>query len=295
MRLTRVLAVALLAAAPARADVARRRSAVVDVVQKVAPAVVFIGTEQVVDRRMRGSQLEEFFFGEGGSRTQRQTVAVARLGSDHRRRGDHRHQRPRHPRRLRSARGARRRPAARRRGGGDRRQQRPRRAPGRLEDALARGEAGHLGGSDDRRDGGGDRQPLRPEPRRSPRAWSPRSAAASRPTSSSTTTSCRPTRPSTPATRAGRCSTSTARSSASTPPSSAAPRASASPSPRTRCAASSPSSRSFGKVRPAWVGINAVDLTARARPAARVGAQRRRGGRVGGSGQSRRAGRRAAR
>src|SRR4249920_1017313 len=68
-----VLAVGLLATAPVHADLARRRSAVVDVVQKVGPAVVFIGTEQVVDRRMRGSQLEEFFFGEGGRR-ERQTV-----------------------------------------------------------------------------------------------------------------------------------------------------------------------------------------------------------------------------
>src|SRR5262249_59350705 len=59
--------------AAARADVARRRSPVVDVVQKVGPAVVFIGTEQVVDRRMRGTPLEEFFFGDG-RRPQRQTV-----------------------------------------------------------------------------------------------------------------------------------------------------------------------------------------------------------------------------
>ena len=73
MRRAMVLAVGLLATAPVRADLARRRSAVVDVVQKVGPAVVFIGTEQVVDRRMRGSQLEEFFFGEGGRR-ERQTV-----------------------------------------------------------------------------------------------------------------------------------------------------------------------------------------------------------------------------
>jgi len=68
-----VVALGLLALPAARADVARRRSAVVDVVQKVGPAVVFIGTEQVVDRRMRGSPLEEFFFGEEG-RPQRQTV-----------------------------------------------------------------------------------------------------------------------------------------------------------------------------------------------------------------------------
>ena len=73
MRPAMVLALALIPALPARADLARRRSAVVDVVQKVGPAVVFIGTEQVVNRRMRGSPLEEFFFGEGG-RPQRQTV-----------------------------------------------------------------------------------------------------------------------------------------------------------------------------------------------------------------------------
>ena len=70
----RSLVVALgLLALPAHADVARRRTPVVDVVQKVAPAVVFIGTEQVVDRRMRGTPLEELFFGDA-RRPQRQTV-----------------------------------------------------------------------------------------------------------------------------------------------------------------------------------------------------------------------------
>ncbi|HUM10369.1 MAG TPA: trypsin-like peptidase domain-containing protein [Myxococcaceae bacterium] len=73
MRPAMVVALGLLVLPAARADVARRRSAVVEVVQKVGPAVVFIGTEQVVDRRMRGSPLEEFFFGDGG-RQQRQTV-----------------------------------------------------------------------------------------------------------------------------------------------------------------------------------------------------------------------------
>ena len=73
MRPLLVVAVGLLVLPVARADVARRRSAVVEVVQKVGPAVVFIGTEQVVDRRMRGSPLEEFFFGDSG-RPQRQTV-----------------------------------------------------------------------------------------------------------------------------------------------------------------------------------------------------------------------------
>ena len=65
-----VVALVLLAVPVARADVARRRTPVVDVVQKVAAAVVFIGTEQVVDRRMRGTPLEELFFGD------------ARLGHD---------------------------------------------------------------------------------------------------------------------------------------------------------------------------------------------------------------------
>jgi serine protease Do len=69
-----MLVVALGAWFQARADVAHRRSPVVEVVQKVSPAVVFIGTEQVVDRRLRGSPLEEFFFGEGSVRERRETV-----------------------------------------------------------------------------------------------------------------------------------------------------------------------------------------------------------------------------
>lgn len=44
------------------ADVSKRRSAVVEVVQKVSPAVVFIGTEQAVDRRVRSTP-EEFLTG----------------------------------------------------------------------------------------------------------------------------------------------------------------------------------------------------------------------------------------
>jgi serine protease Do len=73
MRRSMVLALGLLALPAARADVARRRSPVVDVVQAVGPAVVFIGTEQVVDRRMRGVPLEDFFFGDG-RRERRRTV-----------------------------------------------------------------------------------------------------------------------------------------------------------------------------------------------------------------------------
>jgi len=53
----------LLLASSAGADQARRRSAVVEVVQKVSPAVVYIGTEQEVESRFRGrrSFLEDFF------------------------------------------------------------------------------------------------------------------------------------------------------------------------------------------------------------------------------------------
>ena len=73
MRPLSVVALGLMVIPAARADVARRRSPVTDVVQKVGPAVVFIGTEQVVDRRMRGSPLEELLLGDG-RRPQRQTV-----------------------------------------------------------------------------------------------------------------------------------------------------------------------------------------------------------------------------
>jgi serine protease Do len=52
---------------PARADVSKRRSPVVEVVQKVSPAVVFIGTEQAVDRRLRGSTREDLFTGRAPS------------------------------------------------------------------------------------------------------------------------------------------------------------------------------------------------------------------------------------
>jgi Do/DeqQ family serine protease len=65
---------------PARADVARRRSAVVEVVQKVSPAVVYIGTEQIVESRFRGdSPAERFFEDFFGPRERRQ--AVQGLGS----------------------------------------------------------------------------------------------------------------------------------------------------------------------------------------------------------------------
>jgi serine protease Do len=50
-------------ASSSRADVSKRRSAVVEVVQKVSPAVVFIGTDQ----RLRGMTAEESFTGRGSS------------------------------------------------------------------------------------------------------------------------------------------------------------------------------------------------------------------------------------
>jgi Do/DeqQ family serine protease len=46
----------------AAADPAHRRDAVVEVVQKVSPAVVYIGTEQIIESRSRGySPFEDFF------------------------------------------------------------------------------------------------------------------------------------------------------------------------------------------------------------------------------------------
>ena len=81
MQQTGCLLAALLLAAPSssRADLARRKDAVVEVVQRVSPAVVYIGTVQLVESRFRASPspfFEEFF---GQSRERRQ--AVESLGS----------------------------------------------------------------------------------------------------------------------------------------------------------------------------------------------------------------------
>lgn len=65
------------AAAPgARADVAHRRNAIVDVVQKVSPAIVYIGTEHIIEAR-RGERFFEDFFGIGRERRH----SVQSLGS----------------------------------------------------------------------------------------------------------------------------------------------------------------------------------------------------------------------
>ena len=68
------LLVSLVLASSAQADLARRRDAIVEVVQKVSPAVVYIGTEQEVESRFRGrrSPLEDFFG--GGGYTERRRV-----------------------------------------------------------------------------------------------------------------------------------------------------------------------------------------------------------------------------
>jgi len=66
-----VVSAVLLLPLLAGADLARRRSPVVDVVQKASAAVVFIGTEQRVDRRMRGTPLDELL---GGARERQETV-----------------------------------------------------------------------------------------------------------------------------------------------------------------------------------------------------------------------------
>ncbi len=69
---------AFLAAPNARADLAHRKDAVVDVVQRVSPAVVYIGTVQVVERRFRSPDpFFDEFFGGGGTRRE----SVESLGS----------------------------------------------------------------------------------------------------------------------------------------------------------------------------------------------------------------------
>ncbi|MHB8874705.1 MAG: trypsin-like peptidase domain-containing protein [Myxococcaceae bacterium] len=79
MRHPTALVLALLTLAPAaRADLAQRKSPVVEVVQKVSPAVVYIGTVQVVERRFRSpNPFFEEFFGGGGTRRE----SVESLGS----------------------------------------------------------------------------------------------------------------------------------------------------------------------------------------------------------------------
>jgi serine protease Do len=83
MRLTGMkwwLLTGLLLATSVRADLARRKDAIVEVVQKVSPAVVYIGTEQEVESRFRGggrSFADDFFSG-GGQQERRR---VQGLGS----------------------------------------------------------------------------------------------------------------------------------------------------------------------------------------------------------------------
>src|SRR5207302_6328256 len=58
-------------------DVATRRDAVVQVVEKVSPAVVYVGTVQIVERSFRsGNPLDDFFFG-----PRERTEAIEGLGS----------------------------------------------------------------------------------------------------------------------------------------------------------------------------------------------------------------------
>ena len=71
-----------LSAAPVDAQGSRRRSAVVEVVEKVSPAVVYIGTEQRVQSQFRDSS-EETFFRDffGGRRERKPAQSVQSLGS----------------------------------------------------------------------------------------------------------------------------------------------------------------------------------------------------------------------
>jgi serine protease Do len=66
-----------LASQGAFADSARRRDAIVEVVQKVSPAVVYIGTEHIIEPRYRGSFFDEFL----GIPSERRRQSVQSLGS----------------------------------------------------------------------------------------------------------------------------------------------------------------------------------------------------------------------
>ena len=67
-----------MAAPDALADAGRRRDAIVDVVQKASPAVVYIGTEHIIEQpRYRGNFFEEFL----GVPSERRRQSVQSLGS----------------------------------------------------------------------------------------------------------------------------------------------------------------------------------------------------------------------
>jgi serine protease Do len=66
-----------LLASDALAETARRRDGIVEVVQKVSPAVVYIGTEHLIEQRFRGSFFEEFL----GLPQERRRQSVQSLGS----------------------------------------------------------------------------------------------------------------------------------------------------------------------------------------------------------------------
>lgn len=68
---------AITASGKAGADPARRRDAIVGVVQKVSPAIVYIGTEHIIESRRGADRLLEEFFGIGRERRH----AVQSLGS----------------------------------------------------------------------------------------------------------------------------------------------------------------------------------------------------------------------
>src|SRR5260370_9494905 len=71
------LLLAGMAAPDALADAGRRRDAIVEVVQKASPAVVYIGTEHIIEPRYRGNFFEEFL----GVPWQRHRQSIQSLGS----------------------------------------------------------------------------------------------------------------------------------------------------------------------------------------------------------------------
>src|SRR5215813_12013366 len=72
-----LLALGGVASPEALAESGRRRDAIVEVVQKVSAAVVYVGTEHIIEPRYRGSFFDEFL----GIPSERRRQSVQSLGS----------------------------------------------------------------------------------------------------------------------------------------------------------------------------------------------------------------------
>ena len=143
-----------------RRPLSNRRTEIVLVVEKVAPAVVNISAEQTL--RQRPSIFDDFFFGSDGRQRQRTSQSLG-SGAIIDPKGHHPDQRSRRLRRVEDHGHDQVGPGARMRRRRLRRRQRPRRAPrAQAPRQPARAQARLVDGPDDRRDDRRDRQPVRP-------------------------------------------------------------------------------------------------------------------------------------